>query len=223
MKLVLSLTLSFLMFAFIDITNLSLAFSNDEQVLDTNGNPIVPGAEYYIFPATQDPHKGGLGLAKTGDSKCPITILQNENITGLPVKFTIQGISNGIIFTGTDLKIEFTKKPNCIKSSQWLMFLDYHDAGIFNVITGAYLDPDIPEILYGTFYIQKYGNAYKLGFCASLGELTCLDIMRWNNSKDGGSRLSMILKADQDVKDPYAVVFVDAPSFESGILMDVRL
>ncbi|RHN50411.1 putative proteinase inhibitor I3, Kunitz legume [Medicago truncatula] len=97
MKLVLSLTLSFLIFAF--ITTLSLAFSNDEQVLDTNGNPIVPGGEYYIFPATQDPYKGGLRLAKTGDSKCPVTILQNENITGLPVKFTIQGISNDIIMT----------------------------------------------------------------------------------------------------------------------------
>jgi hypothetical protein len=220
MKPILSLTLFFLIFAF--ITNLSLAFSNDEQVLDTNGNPIIPGGEYYIFPATQDPHKGGLRLAKTGDSKCPVTILQNENITGLPVKFTIQGISNGIILTGTDLKIEFTKKPNCVKSSQWLMFFDYDD-GIFDVIIGV---PDgyIPEILYGTFFIQKYENAYKLGFCdTGMGDKYCLDIMRWNNSKDGGSRLRMILKADQDVQDPYPVVFVDAPSFESGILMDVRL
>ena len=220
MKPVLSLTLSILIFAF--ITNLSLAFSNDEQVLDTNGNPLIPGGEYYIFPATQDPHKGGLGLAKTGDSKCPITILQNENITGLPVKFTIQGISDGIILTGTDLKIEFTKKPNCVKSSQWLMFLDY-DARIFNVIIGD-SDVFIPEILDGTFYIQKYGNVYKLGFCNDdMGKPNCLDIMRWNISKDGGSRLRIILKADQDVQDPYPVVFVDGPSFESGILMDVRL
>lgn len=44
-----------------------------------------------------------------------------------------------------------------------------------------------------------------------------------SNSKDGGSRLNVILKADQDVKDPYPDVFIDAPSFESGILMDVRL
>jgi len=220
MKLVLSLTLSFLIFAF--ITNLSLAFSNDEQVLDTNGNPLIPGGEYYIFPATQDPCKGGLRIAKTGDSKCPITILQNENITGLPVKFTIQGISNDVILTGTDLQIEFTKKPNCVKSSQWLMFLDY-DASTFNVIIGAF-NPEIPEVLSDTFYIQKYENAYKLGVCIDdFGKQNCLDIMRWNNSKDGGSRLSMILKAEQEVKDPYAVVFVDAPSFESGILMDVRL
>jgi len=41
MKPVLSLTLFFLIFAF--ITNLSSAFSNDEQVLDTNGNPVIPG------------------------------------------------------------------------------------------------------------------------------------------------------------------------------------
>jgi len=120
------------------------------------------------------------------------------------VKFTIQGISNDIIMTGTELMIEFTKKPNCVKSSQWLMFFDY-DASIFNVIIGD------SEILYGTFYIQKYGNAYKLGFSNDdMGEQNCLDIMRWNNSKDGGSRLSVILKADQDVKDPYPVVFVDA-------------
>ncbi|MCI72517.1 kunitz-type trypsin inhibitor-like 2 protein, partial [Trifolium medium] len=58
MKHVSSLTLSFLLFVF--ITNLSLAFSNDdvEQVLDINGNAIFPGGEYYILPALRGPGGG---------------------------------------------------------------------------------------------------------------------------------------------------------------------
>ncbi|PNX69310.1 kunitz-type trypsin inhibitor-like 2 protein, partial [Trifolium pratense] len=107
------------------------------------------GGEYYIFPATLDHHKGGLRLAKTGDSKCPDTILQNVNITGLPVKFTIPNISNGIIL---------------------------------------------------------------------IGGLNCKDVMR-KDFKDGESRLVV---SPEHLRDPYPVVFVDAPSFESGIAMDVK-
>ncbi|CAJ2665966.1 unnamed protein product [Trifolium pratense] len=160
----LSLTFTFLLFGF--TTGFSLTFSNDEQVLDTNGNPIILGGEYYIFPATLDHHKGGLRLAKTGDSKCPDTILQNLNITGLPVKFTIPNISNGIILIGTKFDIEFTKKPNCVKSSKWLIVYDYYedDQLIFYFGIG---DPESkPETsIPGIFYIEKYENAYKIVFC----------------------------------------------------------
>lgn len=105
MKFALVLTLSFIpLFAL--ITNLPLVFSNNvEQVLDTNGNPIFPGGTYYIMPAMFGPPGGGLKLSKTGNSDCPVTVLQDysEVFHGLPVKFNIPGISPGIIFTGTSL------------------------------------------------------------------------------------------------------------------------
>jgi len=80
------------------------AFSNDvEQVVDVNGNPIFPGLTYYIIPAIRGPPGGGLKLAQTGNSHCPLTVLQDysEVFRGFPVRFTIPGISPGLIFTGT--------------------------------------------------------------------------------------------------------------------------
>ncbi|GAU40474.1 hypothetical protein TSUD_286290 [Trifolium subterraneum] len=214
----LSLTLTFLLFGF--TTGFSLTFSNDEQVLDTNGNPIISGGEYYIFPATLDHHKGGLRLAKTGDSKCPDTILQNVNITGLPLKFTIPNISNGIILVGTKLDIEFTKKPNCVKSSKWLIVYDSeHDQNIFHVGIGDHESKPETSIP-GIFYIKKYDNAYKIEFCFDddMGGYNCKNVMRWKDFKEGESPLVVLA---EHVQDPYPVVFVDAPSFESGIAMDV--
>lgn len=217
MKLIFSLSLSFLLFSF--ITNLSLAFSNDdgEEVLDINGNPIIPGGEYYIFPSNQDHRSGGLKLEITGHLKCPITVIQNNVITELPVKFSVPGISLGKIFTGTPMEIEFTKKPNCAKSSKWLIFVDETLLGS----VGIGIPENCSDIRNGNFNIQKYGsgNVYNLRFCAKVKESPtpiCLNIGRYNNGgKEGGNRLVFC-----DGKG-YPFVFVDAASYESGIILEV--
>ncbi|XP_061351738.1 kunitz-type trypsin inhibitor-like 2 protein [Gastrolobium bilobum] len=201
-------TLSFLLFAF--ISKLPLAFSDDvEQVLDINGNPIFPGGKYYILPAIFGPPGGGVRLGKTGNSKCPVTVLQDysEVIKGLPVKFSIPGISPGIIFTGTPLDIAFEKKPNCAESSKWLVFVDNH---IQKACVGIGGPEDHPgeQTLSGKFHIQKYKRGYKLVFCVS-GSPTCLDIGRFDNG-EGGRRLNLT------EHEPFEVVFVDA-DFTGGI------
>ena len=97
------LALSFLLPLLAFLTNLPLAFSDVEQVVDVNGNPIFPGFTYYILPAIRGPPGGGLKLGQTGNSQCALTVLQDyiEVFRGIPVKFTIPGVSPGIIFTGT--------------------------------------------------------------------------------------------------------------------------
>jgi len=216
MKDLLSLTLSF--FIFVLIANLSLATSNDvvEQVLDINGNPIFPGGQYYILPALRGPGGGGVRLGRTGDLKCPVTVLQDrrEVKNGLPVKFTIPGISPGIIFTGTPLEIEYTKKPSCAASTKWLIFVD-------NVIGKACIGIGGPEnypgvqTLGGKFNIQKHasGFGYKLGFCVT-GSPTCLDIGRFDND-EAGRRLNL---TEHEV---YQVVFVDAATYEAEFIKSV--
>jgi hypothetical protein len=53
------------------------------------------------------------------------------------VKLTIPNKSNGLILIGTtELDIEFTKKPNCVESSKWLIELDY-EQHIFQVVIGV--------------------------------------------------------------------------------------
>ncbi|XP_061351737.1 kunitz-type trypsin inhibitor-like 2 protein [Gastrolobium bilobum] len=200
------LTLSFFLFAL--ITNLPLAFSSQvvEQVLDTNGKPIFPGGKYYILPAIFGAAGGGVRLGKTGNSKCPVTVLQDysEVINGLPVKFSIPGISPGIIFTGTPLDIAFEKKPNCAESSKWLVVIDDFPREWVGI--GGFEDHPGKQILHGTFHIQKYGFGYKLVFCPknTAPPGLCFDIGRYNDEK--GRRLILIT----DDNDPFQVVFVDA-------------
>ncbi|CAI8593515.1 unnamed protein product [Vicia faba] len=162
MKHVSSLTFSFLIFVF--ITNVSLTFSINfvEQVLDVNGNPIFPGGRYYILPAIRGPPGGGLRLAKTGNSECEVTVLQDHHqvITGLPVKFSIPGISPGIIFTGTPIEIAFAEKPNCAESSKWLIFVD-------DVVQKACVGIGGPEN-YPDFKTLSDAAAYEAGIIKSV-------------------------------------------------------
>ncbi|CAK8532488.1 unnamed protein product [Lathyrus sativus] len=216
MKPLSPLTLSFLLFVF--ITNLSLAFSNEdvEQVLDVNGNPIFPGGQYYIRPAIRGPPGGGVRLGRTGDLSCPVTVLQDrrEVKNGLRVKFVIPGISPGIIFTGTPIEIEYTRKPSCAKSSKWLVFVD-------NVIQKACVGIGGPEnypgvqTLSGLFKIEKHesGFGYKLGFCIK-GSPTCLDIGRFDND-EAGRRLNLT------EHEAFQVEFVEAEANDAEFIKSV--
>nr|AFK36436.1 unknown [Lotus japonicus] len=188
------LSLCFLFFAFIS-TKLPTAFSpNDvEQVLDVNGDSIFPGGRYYIRPAIRGPPGGGVRLGKTGDSDCPVTALQeySEVKNGIPVRFRIAAeVSTGIIFTGTELDIEFTVKPHCVESPKWIVFVD-NEIGKACVGIGGAKDHPGKQTFSGTFNIQKNsaGFGYKLVFCIK-GSPTCLDIGRYDNG-EGGKRLNL--------------------------------
>ncbi|GAU28491.1 hypothetical protein TSUD_294940 [Trifolium subterraneum] len=198
----LSLTLSFLLFAF--ISNLP---SNNavQQIFDTNGKPVVSSKEYLIFPA-DNLKRSGLSLNKvTDDSKCPVTVLQKNNILGLPVKFTIPESTTDNIVTGTDLNIEFTEKPDCAESSKWLLFVDGNTQQSCVGIGGPGNYPGV-ETISGKFLIVKHGTGgtYKIGFCLdSTGDCGYLGLQVFN-SGEGGSRLILT------VTDAYSVVFAEA-------------
>ncbi|XP_020207380.1 kunitz-type trypsin inhibitor-like 2 protein [Cajanus cajan] len=212
MKPVLLLTLSFLpLFAF--LTNLPLAFSNEvEQVVDTKGKPIFPGATYYIMPALFGAAGGGVKLGKTANSRCPVTVLQDfsEVVRGLPVRFKIPGISPGIIFTGTPLEIEFAWKPGCAESSKWVVFVDNE---IEKACVGIGGPEDHPgqQTRSGTFHIEKYNFGYKLVFCIN-GSSVCLDIGRFDaNNGESGRRLNLT------EHEAFDLVFVEASDYEEII------
>lgn len=215
MKPTTSLALCFLLIAL--TTNLPLAFSQDvEQVKDSNGNPIFPGGRFYILPAIFGAAGGGVRLGQTGNSTCPVTILQDysEVENGLPVKFTIPGISPGIIFTNiTSLDISFQEdKPDCAGSSKWVV-VDGDDFPKSYVGIGGVEDHPGKDILSGKFKIEKYGDfGYKLVFCPRFTAPpgACFDIGRHDD--ENGRRL---VPADGD---PYNVVFIDADPSGSSIV-----
>ncbi|CAK8532382.1 unnamed protein product [Lathyrus sativus] len=198
-----SLILSFLLFT--SITNLPSNNAAPSQVVDTNNNPLIHGNQYFIFPATDKPSTGGLTLNKISDSECPLTVLQNNAIAGIPVKFTIPESTTGNILTGTDLDIEFTKKPNCAESSKWLLFVD-NTTQLNCVGIGGPENYHGVETVGGKFLIAKHGSGgvYRLGFCLdSTGDCGYLGLKKFG-SEEGGARLVLT------VTNAYSVVFVDA-------------
>ncbi|PNX60820.1 kunitz-type trypsin inhibitor-like 2 protein [Trifolium pratense] len=210
----LSLTLSFLLFTF--LSNLS-PNNAGQPVFDTNGKPVVFGKQYFISPATDNiPTKGGLTLNKVGDdSKCPVTVLQNNAITGLPVKFTIPQNTTGIgpeigMVTSSDLEIEFIEKPDCAESSKWLVFVDDKIQENCVGIGGPANYPGV-EIISGKFLVVTHtqGPSYRIGFCLdSSGDCFYVGLQEFN-SGEGGSRLILTIAG------AYNVVFVDADSVKS--------
>ncbi|MED6203744.1 hypothetical protein PIB30_002513 [Stylosanthes scabra] len=182
--------------------------TSDQQVLDTNGNPIFPGREYYILPAIRGPPGGGLKLGKTGNSKCPVTILQDysETHTGFPVKFTIPGTSTLEIYEDTPLEIEFIKKPECVESSKWIVFIDYVKTLKACVGIGSQKDHPQGLIFHGTFKIEKYGFGYKLLFCTT--DYSACDTIGTYDNYEGGKRLTITARDHA-----FDIEFVDSSSF----------
>ena len=159
------LTLSFLLFAF------PLAFSsNDVELvldsLDVNGNPILPDIV--------GPPRGGVKPGINGNSRCPVTVLQDylEVNYDFPVKFSIPGVNTAEILTGTPLEIELTKRPDCAASSKWMVFVDDEIQKAF-VGIGSPQDHPGQQAFSGTFSIQKYKFEYNLVFSVA-GSPACL-------------------------------------------------
>ncbi|WVZ14559.1 hypothetical protein V8G54_012125 [Vigna mungo] len=96
---------SFLLPLLAFLSNLPIAFSDDapERVLDVSRNPLETYLHYYIVPAIIGPEGGGLKLAKTGNSDCPLTVLQDKSelYQGKSVKFSITAGNSSIIRIGT--------------------------------------------------------------------------------------------------------------------------
>ncbi|CAJ2666911.1 unnamed protein product [Trifolium pratense] len=123
MKPTLLTTLSLILFAL--TTHFPLSFTQESvPVLDTDGNPLIPGAKYYILPTTPGLEEGGgLRLGITKGQKCPITIIQDfsETFLGLPVKFNVKDGEDTILEDYSRIDIEFNTKPECAHSSKWVL------------------------------------------------------------------------------------------------------
>ncbi|KAI4351993.1 hypothetical protein L6164_006286 [Bauhinia variegata] len=168
-----------------------------KEVLDTSGEPLVPGAEYYILPRIFA-IGGGLSLAKTRNKSCPVDVIQeiSEVENGMPLKITpIPRI--GIVTTGILLKVSFTSTPNCTQSSEWMLV---KDDSSWLVGIGGPEDHSGSETLTGWFKIEEYEKAYKLMFCPIFTAPICGDIGIY---VDEDYNRHLIL-SDQG---PYVVVF----------------
>ncbi|XP_058754362.1 kunitz-type trypsin inhibitor-like 1 protein [Vicia villosa] len=203
-----SLILSFFLFTF--IINLPSNTAAPSQVVDSNGNPLTYGNQYFIFPASDNPSIGAPTLNKISDSECPLTVLQNNAKLGIPVKFTAAESTTGNILTGTDLEIEFTEKPSCAERSQWMVFVD-NTTQLSCIGIGGPGNYRGVKTTCGKFLIAKHGSGgvYRLGFCLDNdGDCGYLGLKDFGG-EEGGFRFIVT------VTDAYSVVFVPAASVKS--------
>ena len=143
-------------------------------------------------------------LGITGNSKCPVTVLQvlSSSVNGIPMVFSIPGESTGEIFTDTPLEIVFAEMPNCAESSKWGVFVD-NDLQKAYVGIGGPEDHPGQEPLNGTFIIQNRGyRPYNLAFCVK-GLPTCFVIGRFDDPAHAERGRRLVLTDNE----PFDVVF----------------
>jgi hypothetical protein len=190
MKPTMLTTLSLLLFAL--TTYFPSAFSSNEQLKDIKGNSIFYSTHFYIKPSIFGAAGGGLKLGKTGNSACPLTVLQDnsEVINGLQLKFTTPGkIFIDLITTNQPLAgIEFVEKPECAESSKWVVVED-DDFPLPYVSIGGIEDNKGKRIINGSFKIVQHGFGYKIVFCPRFTAPPglCFDIGR--SDDENGRRL----------------------------------
>ncbi|WJX72544.1 hypothetical protein P8452_56412 [Trifolium repens] len=112
-----SLTLMLWLFNSMAIT--TLAQSENEQVLDTKGNPLESSKKYYIKPAITD--SGGRFTLIDRNNSCPLYVGQENTDLGkgLPVIFTPFAKEEKVVKVDRDFKVKFSASTICVVSNEW--------------------------------------------------------------------------------------------------------
>ncbi|KAI4338277.1 hypothetical protein L6164_016619 [Bauhinia variegata] len=183
--------------------------TNAEPVLDITGEPLIPGAQYYILPIVWGAGGGGLRPGKAGNSTNPVNVLKafSDFDLGEPVKFTTVP-KLGLIPTDTLLHIKFEKTPEGVSSGNWITVKDLGET--WTVGIGGPQDHEGYETLSGFFKIHKLGHAYKLSFVPYINTALSADI---GTSIDNDRNWRLVVTSEQ----PYPVLFRKAVPTSFGI------
>jgi len=147
-----------------------LLAAEPEPVVDKQGNPLVPGVGYYVWPLWAD--DGGLTLGQTRNKTCPLDVIRNPSFIGSPVAFFAEGL--GHIPTLTDLTIDFPVATVCNQPTVWR--LSKQGAGFWFVSTRGN-----PEDITSKFKIERLEGdhayeIYSFKFCPSVPGTLCAPV-----------------------------------------------
>ncbi|XP_027148328.1 21 kDa seed protein-like [Coffea eugenioides] len=196
------LFLSFLLFN----SFLSFAVEEPNPVLDTNGDEIRPGVEYYM--GTTFRPGGGVTYGKgPGNEICPLAVAQAWLKRGLPVTFTPVNPEEGVVRVSTDLNIKFAEPPIidfCSGSNVWKVHFNEALEQHF-VLTDGVEGNSGCETMANWFKIEAVGvQGYKLVFCPTVCDSSSEAICKYvgiYHDDDGTRRLAL-------GGQPYPVVFI---------------
>ncbi|XP_074284244.1 kunitz-type serine protease inhibitor DrTI-like [Silene latifolia] len=157
---------------------LLLSSATVDNVLDVDGNPLVPGIKYYILPATQN--YGGLSLKpRKNTNTCPfyVSFEKNKASLGHAVTFTPKNEQDSEITTSSPLQIiSQADYGRCELTKWWRLVADSANdgSGRLLVVTGG------PQSDW--FRMRSAGNGvYKIVYCPddsnSIGNLVKDDVV----------------------------------------------
>lgn len=158
---------------FIITTHPLLSSAQSTPVLDTDGNALQAGVDYYaVPPAGSNTGGGGLGLQSRVNISCPLDVVQvlNQTSNGLPLRFS--PVNNQTVSLGTDLNVQFDAVTICASANVWRLVSDDNLPNLYYVSTGGVLGNPGRETLSNWFGIQRYEDAYMFYFCPTVCD-TC--------------------------------------------------
>ncbi|KAK9271615.1 hypothetical protein L1049_001978 [Liquidambar formosana] len=134
--------------------------SNPPPILDTAGQPLQRGVEYYILPDVTD-ISGGFTLLNRNGTLCPLYVGLDDDLTspGLPVVFTPFLEDETVIREARDFRVEFSAATICIESTAWRVGETDAETGRRLIVTGG----DSQNGAY--FRINREGEAYIVAWC----------------------------------------------------------
>jgi len=172
-----------------------LLAAEPEPVVDKQGNPLVPGVGYYVWPLWAD--EGGLTLGQTRNKTCPLDVIRDPSFIGSPVAFFAEGL--GHIPTETDLTIDFPVQTSCNQPTVWK--LSKEGSGFWFVSTSG-----TPGDLVTKFKIERLQGdhayeIYSFKFCPSVPGVLCAPVGTFVD--DDGTKVMAV----GDNIEPYYVRF----------------
>lgn len=153
------------------------ADASPEQVVDTKGNKVWVGADYYIRPVPTTPcdgrgpcvvDNGFVLVARSPNETCPVNVIVVEGFQGQGVTFTPVNPKKGVIRVSTDLNIKTSIDIICKESTVWRLDDFDSSTGQWFVTTGGVVGNPGKDTISNWFKIEKYEDDYKLVFCPTV-------------------------------------------------------
>ncbi|CAA7403759.1 unnamed protein product [Spirodela intermedia] len=91
-----------------------------DPVLDSNGNELKRGRQYYVLPAIFGPTGGGLKLVSLNET-CPLSVAREESEVawGLSVMFFPENPDTSTVVEGATFYAMFAAPTQCTESTVW--------------------------------------------------------------------------------------------------------
>ncbi|KAI4323080.1 hypothetical protein L6164_022716 [Bauhinia variegata] len=155
MRLISSLSLIWLFLA-----TAAFAQSDNASVVDTEGNALEPGQEYYIKPGITDSGGRFTLINRTG---CPFNVGQEntDSPEGLPVIFTPFAEEDDTIKVNRDFKVAFSAATICVMSTNWRLGQNDTQIGRRLITTGI-------DDSYGNYFRiveTQFNGIYNIQWC----------------------------------------------------------